>query len=165
MLHDKAVENWGSTHEETKQLTRTKLDLFCKTKTDFGLSFHLNSQLNFKERRALTKFRTSSHNLPVETARYEGVEDRSHRLCPLCNEAIGDEAHYLTECSYEPFIELRTPLLTLVNNKYPNFPSLNKTDKTVHLLNNPDIQILAQVGKFAHEIMVTFTDMNSVNSQ
>ena len=120
---------------------------------------HLSSPLSFKERRALTKFRTSSHNLPVETARYEGVEDRNHRICPLCNEATGDEAHYLTECLFDPFLEMRTPLTDTVTKKFPHFPSLNKTEKTVFLLNNPDTQIQSQVGRFAHEIMDTFTDM------
>ena len=159
ILRQKAIENWLTTHEKTRGLERTKLDLFCQTKTEFGLSLHLSSPLNFKERRALTKFRTSCHNLPVETARYEGVENRNHRICPLCNEATGDEAHYLTECPFEPFVEIRTPLTAAVTKKFPHFPSLSKAEKTVCLLNNPHTQIQSQVGRFAHEIMDTFTDM------
>ena len=80
---------------------------------------------------------------------------------PLCNASIGDEAHYLTECTFAPFVELRSPMLSLVNNKSPNFLTLSKTDKAVFLLNNPDTQILSQVGKVAHEVMLTFTDIFS----
>ena len=127
------------------------------------LSLYLSSHLTFKERRALTKFRTSSHNLPIETDRYEGIDDRNHRLCPLCNEAIGDEAHYLTECSFDPFVKIRSPMLSLVCNKFPAFPTLNKTEKAVFLIDNPDVQILSQLGRVAHEIMVTFTDIRSAS--
>ena len=161
ILQQKAVENWQNLHDKTSGRQDTKLGLFCKTKTEFGMSTYLSAPLTFKERRAITKLRTSSHNLPIETDRYEGIDNRSHRLCPLCNEATGDEAHYLTECSFEPFVRLRTPLLSLVCNKSQNFPSLSRDDKATLLLDNPDIQILSQVGKVAHEIMVTFTDMNS----
>ena len=161
ILQQKAVENWQNLHEKTSGRQDTKLGLFCKIKTEFGMSTYLSAPLTFKERRAITKLRTSSHNLPIETDRYEGIDNRSHRLCPLCNETTGDEAHYLTECSFEPFVRLRTPLLSLVCNKSQNFPSLSRDDKATLLLDNPDIQILSQVGKVAHEIMVTFTDMNS----
>ena len=161
VLHQRAVSNWQNLYDKTKGLQRTKLDLFCKTKTEFGLSLYLSSPLSFKERRALTKFRTSSHNLPIETDRYEGIDDRSHRLCPLCNEAIGDEAHYLTECSFDPFIILRSPLTSLVNKKFPDFSTLDKTEKAVFLLDNCDVQIQSHVGRVAHEVMKTFTDIRS----
>ena len=161
VLHQRAVANWQNLYEKTNSLQRTKLDLFCKAKTEFGMSSYLSSPLSFKERRALTKFRTSSHNLPIETDRYEGIDDRNHRLCPLCNEAVGDEAHYLTECSFDPFVTLRLPMVSLVCNKYPNFPTLNKAEKAVFLLDNPDVQVLSHVGRVAHEIMTTFTNIRS----
>ena len=45
------------------------------------------------------KFRTTNHHLPVETGRWFNVP-YNERLCELCNEAkIGDEYHYLLECS------------------------------------------------------------------
>ena len=153
ILQQKAQTNWLAIHNKTKNLDRTKLDLFCKVKSVFGLSFYLSSPLSFKERKALSNFRTSSHNLPVETARYQQITDREHRLCPLCNESVGDEAHYLTECSYETFKTSRAILYTLVCRKSPGFANMSKIDKTVFLLDNTDTQILAQVGKFAHEMM------------
>ena len=161
VLHQRAESNWQNLYDKTKGLQRTKLDLFYKTNTEFGLSVYLSSPLSFKERRALTKFRTSSHNLPIETNRYEGIDDRNHRLCPLCNEAVGDEAHYLTECSFDPFVKLRSPLTSLVSNKFPDFSTLNKTEKAVFLLDNSDVQILSHVGRVAHEVMKTFTDIRS----
>ena len=163
ILYQKSIANWQMTHEKTRNLQHTKMDLFCKTKTAFGISLHLSSPLSFKERRALTKFRTSSHNLPVETARYEGTENRSHRLCPFCNEDIGDEAHYLTECSYDPFQTLRLPMIDKVTKKFPMYQSMSKTEKTVFLLGNLDIQILSVVGRYAHEIMEAFRETNTAS--
>lgn len=47
----------------------------------------------------ILKFRTSNHKLPVETGRWENVQ-HSERKCLLCNaDKIGDEFHYLFECS------------------------------------------------------------------
>ena len=76
-------------------------------------------------------------------------------------ETTGDEAHYLTECSFDPFVTLRLPLVSLVCNKYPDFPTLSKAEKAVLLLDNPDVQVLSHVGRVAHEIMTTFTNIRS----
>ena len=89
-----------------------------------------------------------------------GISDRALRLCPLCNQGTGDESHYLTECKFQIFSKLRTPLYTLVGKNSPHFYELSKSDKTVFLLNNTDIRILSQVGKFGHEIMEIFKDVN-----
>ena len=50
---------------------------------------------NFENRRALTKLRTSSHTLAIETGRWTKTE-RTHRLCEQCTEnKIEDETHFL----------------------------------------------------------------------
>ena len=56
--------------------------------------------LPFKYRKALTKFRMSNHNLPIETGRHRGIP-REKRICPICNlNSVGDEFHYITQCPY-----------------------------------------------------------------
>ena len=53
---------------------------------------------NFENRRALTKLRTSSHTLAIETGRWTKTE-RTHRLCEQCTEnKIEDETHFLFDC-------------------------------------------------------------------
>ena len=74
---------------------------------------------------------------------------------------MGDEAHYLTECSYEAFEKTRSTLYTLVSRKSPEFSNMSKIEKTVFLLDHTDTQILTQVGRFAHEIMEMFRDINT----
>jgi len=47
----------------------------------------------------MLRFRSSNHNLPIETGRYINVE-RKDRICQLCtSHDIGDEYHYLFICS------------------------------------------------------------------
>ena len=95
-IHQKALLHWYAKHEKTKLTDHTKLDLFCQLKTKPVMSPHLVYPISFRERQAINKFRTSAHNLPVETGRYLGITDRAQRLCPLCNQGVGDEPHYLT---------------------------------------------------------------------
>ena len=159
-LKKKAEQHWFETHRKVSTAERTKLDLFCHVKKMIGLSHHLVYPLTFKERRAISKFRTSAHNLPVETGRYLGIKDRSQRLCPFCNKGVGDEIHYVTECKFHAFTKLRSPLFSAVSTKFPHFSVMNKADKTVFLLDNTDVNTLTQVGKFAHGIMEVFTEIN-----
>ena len=64
-------------------------------------TYHPESYLKIKKlenRRALTKLRTSNHNLAIETGRWTKTE-RQHRLCVQCNQhKVEDEMHFLFEC-------------------------------------------------------------------
>ena len=72
----------------------------------------------------LLKFRTSNHNLPIETGRWSGIP-REDRLCPLCNSpAIADEFHYLFKCP-----ALSEDRIILLSNEYFNWPNLIKMKK------------------------------------
>jgi hypothetical protein len=53
---------------------------------------------NFENRRAITKLRTSSHKLEIETGRYNNIP-RDQRICKNCTlNKIEDENHLLFEC-------------------------------------------------------------------
>ena len=61
--------------------------------------------LDYKDRLTLTKFRCGNHRLPINTLRYASINS-SNRYCSLCeNQEIGDEYHYLFNCTF--FIEER----------------------------------------------------------
>ena len=124
------------------------------------MSPHLVYPNSFRERKAINKFRTSAHNLPVETGRYLGITDRAQRLCPLCNQGVGDESHYLTECNFHLFSTLRTPLYTAILATAPQFANMSNVDKTTFMLSNPDVHTLSQVGKLTHTILEVFRDIN-----
>lgn len=46
----------------------------------------------------MAKFRTCNHKLPIEVGRWHKVE-RNERKCLFCKNNIGDEFHFLFECS------------------------------------------------------------------
>ena len=90
-----------------------------------SLKNNLN-KLPFKYRKALTKFWTSNHNLPVEKGRHLGI-DRNKRICELCQSgSIGDEFHYLFICA--KFEKQRKKYLNLTySSKYvPDHIALNR---------------------------------------
>ena len=67
-------------------------------KHDFVLENYLNLTIENKYKVALSRFRTSSHDLFVETGRYDNVP-RDQRLCKSCNmNRIEDEFHFLLVC-------------------------------------------------------------------
>lgn len=69
-------------------------------------------------RNILVKFRTCNHRLPIEKGRWENVE-RNNRICNLCNNSsIGDEFHFLLECSY--FDHLRKKFIDKNLYLHPN---------------------------------------------
>ena len=55
------------------------------------------SILDEKKSKAIFKYRTANHRLPVETGRFRNIEYKD-RLCQECFRDIGDEFHYMLQC-------------------------------------------------------------------
>ena len=67
-------------------------------KHNFELEIYLTLNLDTKYKTALTRFRTSSHSLFIETGRYENIT-REQRICQSCNmNKVEDEFHFLLVC-------------------------------------------------------------------
>ena len=79
-----------------------KLRTYCLFKTDYikeAYLFHVHNRQFFT---AISRFRTSSHSLKIETGRhtipYTPIENR---LCSFCNlNSIDDEMHMLLNCTF-----------------------------------------------------------------
>ena len=54
--------------------------------------------MSTKNARILCKFRTGNVKLPIETGRWFNIE-RDDRICHLCNSDVGDEFHYIFNCT------------------------------------------------------------------
>ena len=97
VLNSKFIQEWSTDvaniHENP--IART-YSLFKHT---FGMEAYLHKVSNFKYRQAITKLRTSSHDLMIERGRHclkkMSIEER---VCPNCNQ-IEDEMHFLISCS------------------------------------------------------------------
>ena len=67
--------------------------------SEFGFKQYLDIILIAKYRYALTRLRTSSHRLAIETGRWTKPHStpRFERKCQLCN-TLEDEFHFMLEC-------------------------------------------------------------------
>ena len=114
-------------------------------KTQHGFENYL-TKLSFLQRRALCKFRTGNHRLPISESRYRNsVIDTS---CNLCNSGqTCDEYHVLFKCSY--FNEKRKIFLK------PYYYTRPSSMKMCTLFNSSHKQ-LANLAKFTEYIMSKF---------
>ena len=67
-------------------------------KTNFTLESYL-LRLPSDLRIPFIKLRTCNHRLPIDTGRWSN-KDRNLRICTMCDRKIGEEYHYIIECTY-----------------------------------------------------------------
>ena len=112
-----------------------------------GFEKYLN-HLSFPYRRDITRLCMSSHKLNIEIGRYARV-DRADRLCSKCSLGVmGDEIHFLLECS--AFYTSRESFIGLASDICKNFEGLSKPNKYVWLLNCEDEKIMKSLDNYVH---------------
>ena len=97
VMYKTKMRKWMTDEWKEKMEQQNKCSLYRNFKLEVGLEKYL---LHVKEpyRTSLLKFRTSTHNLPIETGRHEGVA-RNERVCTICKSGdLGDEYHYFFIC-------------------------------------------------------------------
>ena len=119
----------------------SKLDYYVKFKYVFCYEDYLDKINKNSLRKLFSSFRLSSHNLEIETGRYNRI-DRLNRLCKLCNQRVVEtEYHFLLCCTkYTNFLY-----------KYlghQSWPSLNKFNSIIASKNKP---LLFKTAKFIKE--------------
>ena len=116
-------------------------------KTELVLEQYFNL-LPYDLASALCHFRTLNHKLPVEHGRFWGVE-RDDRICELClSNRLGDEYHYLLECSY--FVDQQKLYLPKDLLRRPSAVGFGE------IMNTKDLPTLFKLSKFCKEILSTF---------
>ena len=114
---DQFQQHWHSIIDNSN-----KCSIYRMFKSKFQFESYLNN-VPFKLRKYLTKFRCRSTHIPVEAGIFIGVE-RDHRLCTLCPlHVLGDEFHYIFQCTY--FSVERN---LYISQQYSNNPSAFKMD-------------------------------------
>ena len=85
-----------------------KLRTYKLFKCEYKLENYLVQLKDISGISALLKFRISSHNLRIETGRYERKQINGKvtklpyngRICKLCNDSVEDEIHFILRCSF-----------------------------------------------------------------
>ena len=91
ILKDQNLQNWRSSVEESSKGFYYR---YYKQELIFEHYLYMPKSIYLP----ILRFRTSNHNLPVETGRWTNTP-RNERTCTLCNSpAVGDELHYLFRC-------------------------------------------------------------------
>ena len=101
-----------------------KLTLYRRFKNESRTEKYIDCIHENKYKISLSRFRLSSHNLMIETGRYNGMP-RDERLCNFCNmRKVEDEYHFLLVCP--KYTELRRKYF---KHYFCNWPTLNKFDQ------------------------------------
>ena len=82
----------------TQKSISSRLAAYSIFKHNFESENYLNFVSENKYKTAPTRLRTSSHNLLVESGRYEGIP-RVRRICKSCSmNVVEDEYHFVSVC-------------------------------------------------------------------
>lgn len=102
----------------------TKADTFKSFKTRVKFEMYLEDVKNRKHRVAMTKLRTSDHNLMIEEGRRLRPRiERSLRTCPACPNSVEDECHFLTTCPI--YKDNREKIFLKMERTIPSLKSMN----------------------------------------
>ena len=98
---------------KTISLSSKLAPIYGKIKKEYREEPHV-SQVD-KYRSAITRFRISGHNLPIEKDRWEGIY-KSERRCKKCiNNDVGDEKHYILYCNVPEIVDFRVNFSWVIN--------------------------------------------------
>ena len=134
-LNDTFIQNWES------RLQNSSRALFYKELSSFDYKQYLDIVSIKKFRIALTKLRSSSHRLEIETGRWaRPTIERQNRKCKICSlDVIEDEFHFVLECPN--YTQLRT---LLIKPYYRNRPNMLKMTQLMKSENKKEIKGLAE---------------------
>ena len=128
----------------------SRLQSYSIYKHNFELEPYLSIIHDKKFKVALSRFRTSSHSLRIETGRYENIH-RDQRLCQSCNMNMTEtEFHFLLVCPH--YRELRTKYL---KQYYCRWPSIRKFEELLSSTSKGTICKLAKYIYFANKVRIS----------
>ena len=124
-----------------------KLNFLGKLKEGFETEYYLKIN-NFENRRALTKLRTSCHNLLIETGRWNNI-DRHARLCKKCTQnTVEDEMHFLFDCNMYSHERTETFNFVKFQTNIDLFINANRLSNLKLLFKSQNLSAVNSLGKF-----------------
>jgi hypothetical protein len=125
-----------------------KLRTYKIFKQDYRIEPYLIADINKKMMNNIARFRTSSHNLRIETGRHDRpIVAAEHRFCERCNlQEVEDEFHYLLIC---PALSAqRSILFQKVGCLINRFDEISNTDKFKEILISKHDTVIKALGEY-----------------
>ena len=156
IMKNKYVSYWNQTLQQSQ-----KLSFYCTIKDEYSPSPYLALTRKNSSRKALVRFRISSHQLRIETGRYEKIP-RDERICYFCSgNKIEDENHFLLDC--KAYSQIRDTFFSKLETKIPDFKSLSHDTLISLLINSSDYLINGQLVSFISQCFELRTKLISMN--
>ena len=129
-------------------LDHNKLRLYKNLKGSFKQEPYLSDVQNRNQRAWLSRYRTSAHNLRVESGRYTSpVTPLEQRVCVYCESGECDtELHAILEC--DTFKLKRQCFLSRISALSPNFTTLTAEKQLITILCPATAEIAKCVSKY-----------------
>ena len=129
-----------------------KLSFLKDLKDVHQTEYYLNIN-NFENRRALTKLRTSSHKLKIETGRWQNIE-RNSRLCQQCpGRFIEDEKHVTFDCTMHLTDRDNTFRFIKTNTNIDLSHKATQMENLKLLFESKQLNALNALGKFIKKVL------------
>ena len=137
-------------HNSTLQPKLRSYKLF---KSTYCIEPYLTLNLSKKSYKSISRFRTTSHNLKIETGRHETPKiPLNERICLKCNsKEIEDEIHCLLVCSYN--ITPRIKLIDTVSLFIPNFTELNYIEQFIAIMSCKEKEVIYALSNYLTEVL------------
>ena len=146
ILYEYEQKNLINTINDSSQ--QPKLRTYKLFKTECRVEPYLEIIQNRKLFTKIARFRTSSHNLRIETGRHhKPIIPAPNRICDKCTlNNVEDEIHCLIVCPGND--TLRANLFSIATKYIHNYLSLDDISKFTELMTNKEPEILHSLGKF-----------------
>ena len=102
-------------------VTPPKLDHYCEVKTELSCAEHLLAILPKKERALISRIRSGTLSLMIESGHYAGIK-RHDRLCMMCKCEVENATHFLFKCDM---------LASERNNVLKDHPDIHKLNSVM----------------------------------
>ncbi len=149
LLHENFIRDTLTGIEDSEK--SPKLRSYKLFKTDFRLENYLSCIRNRSHQIALSKFRVSSHNLRIETGRYDRNPklEPHERLCIYCtSNCVEDENHFILGCPL--YKNQRRLLFNICKRNIDNFDSLNDENRFIKIMSSKNEIIIRNLGKYVY---------------
>jgi hypothetical protein len=125
-----------------------KLRTYRNFKLEFKIEDYLTIKINHTRIRFLSKFRLSSHDLRIETGRYERPKLEAEQwVCLICNSGEKeDEEHFLTHCT--AYNNERLILLHSCNYSINNIYNMDKNRQFNEIMLSADPFVQKSLGNY-----------------